>query len=122
MSTQKTEKAIFERFTEPGDQLTGESGVWTELFREFISLNPLSGRELLLSQQVEAQVSHRARVHWSETTSVLHPKDRFKIARPVVANEEDPNDDANYRIFNIESVINIGERNREIELMCKEVV
>lgn len=104
----KDKKAIFERKLEPGDQWSGEHGGWSTMFMEFISLRPLTGRELVETQQVQAQVSHRAFLHWSETASRLHPKDRFRIEEPVE------------RIFEIESVINVQERNREIELVCKE--
>jgi head-tail adaptor len=104
----KDQKAIFERFTEPGDQWSGEAGGWQETFREFISLRPLTGREVVETQQIIGQVTHRAFLHWSETASGLHPKDRFRIEEPTP------------RTFDIVSVINIQERNREIELVCKE--
>lgn len=118
----RNHKAIFERFGEPGDDWTGEHGGWAELFTEFIALRPLSGRELIETQQLQAQVSHRAFLDWSETTSQLHPKDRFKIERPTVVDAENPASDANYRIFNIQSVINVAERSREIELVCFEAM
>lgn len=118
----RDKKAIFERQAEPGDPFSGEHGQWSELFMAFVGLRPLSGRELIDAQQVQAQVSHRAWMSWSNSASRLHPKDRFKIAKPVQENPTEPTSDANYRIFHIESVINVGERNKEIELMCKEAV
>lgn len=118
----KDKKAIFEKKLEPGDQWSGEHGGWQETFREFISLRPLTGREVVETQQIVGQVTHRAFLHWSETASTLHPKDRFKIAKPVTVDPNDANHDANFRMFEITSVINVQERNREIELVCKELV
>lgn len=97
-------RAIFERLV-PRNDLERTGGDWQQLgLPAFVSLLPLSGREYFTAQQVEARVSHRARTHWR---SDVHPKDRMRIGE---------------RIFNIEAVLNVGEQNRELELMVVELV
>lgn len=67
-------------------------------------IEPLRGRELWRVQQVQADVTHKLTgVYVAGVT----PKMRIKFKS---------------RYFNIESVINVGERNRVLELMCREVV
>ena len=68
------------------------------------SVEPLSGRELFESQQVVADVTHRVRIRWRE--------------------EITPELEINYqgRTLQIVSVIDPGERHRELELLCRERV
>jgi len=68
------------------------------------SIEPLSGNELLRAQQTQAEVTHRVRIRYR---TGITPKLRIAYAD---------------RYFNILSVINRGERNRELEIMCKELV
>ena len=95
--------ATFERYTPP-NELDDSGGTWATLFRTWIALQPLTGRELLNSQQVVGQVTHRVRTHWDSNVQVA---DRLTVGD---------------RILNITSVINPGEQNRELELLCVEVV
>jgi SPP1 family predicted phage head-tail adaptor len=79
---------------------------WAPITTMWGSVEPLSGRELLLAQQVQAEVTHRVRVRYVAThvpTAVM----RFTLGA---------------RHFQILSGINVDERNRELELMCKELV
>lgn len=80
-----------------------EKGWETVVFR-WASIEPLSGRELWLAQQVQSQVSHRIRMRYLQGVKSL---DRLKHGG---------------RIFNIASVINVDEANRELELMTVEVI
>lgn len=75
--------------------------LWTTLWA---SIEPLSGRELLAAQQVQADITHRVRFRYvSGVTAKM---------RVVYGS----------RIFNILSVANPEERNREIVLQCRELV
>ena len=65
---------------------------------------PIRGREYFAAQQVEAQTTHRLTGHWITGVS---PKMRVLWGA---------------RVLRIEQVINIGERNRTLELMCTEVL
>ncbi len=47
---------------------------------------------------------------------------RMKLSRPNVVDESEPNSDVNFRIFHIESVVNVGEMNRELQFVVVEKV
>ncbi len=121
MSIARNKLAIFELKTQPLDNLDGEKQR-TEVAKAWINLAPLSGRELLTAQQVQAQTTHKITLIWTPTTSRITSACRMKIAKPVPVNEDKPTDDVNFRIFNIESVLNVREDNRELELMVVEKV
>lgn len=115
-------KAIFERKANPLDTWSAEKEVWDELFREVMKLAPLTGSERVESAQVTALATHKAEIYWSPTASKLTTGDRFKIHRNDTVDAENPADDANYRIFHLESVVNVREQNRTLELMAVERV
>jgi SPP1 family predicted phage head-tail adaptor len=66
------------------------------------SVRPLAGREYFAAQQVQASVSHEVRLRWMP--DVL-PSDRIRYGE---------------RVFDIKSVLNIDEANRELVIMCTE--
>lgn len=65
-------------------------------------VSPLSGRELLAAQTAQAETSHKITLRYLPWLTVFH---RIKFAD---------------RYFLIESIRNIDERNREMELRCIE--
>ena len=65
---------------------------------------PLSGRELLNAQQGAAEMSHRIERRY---VSGITATDRVKFGS---------------RTFDINAVINVDERDRELHLMCMEAV
>lgn len=65
---------------------------------------PLRGREYLAAKQYNAQTTHKLTGHW---ISGVLPTMRVLWGT---------------RVLRIESVINQGERNRTLELMCIEVL
>ncbi len=67
-------------------------------------LEPLRGEEIIHARQVTATVSHRLRVRYNSSIAPEH--------RAVFDS----------RTFEINSVINVRERNREMELYCTEVI
>lgn len=77
---------------------------WTTYTTRWGSMEPLSGRELYQAQDVNPDVTHHARFRY---VPGLTPKMRCRIGT---------------RLFNIESAINIEERNREHVVVCKEQV
>lgn len=95
--------ATFERFT-PANELLDEGGTWAKLFEAYVALQPFTGRELTDADQVRGSTSHRVRTHWQPD---LRVSDRLTVEG---------------RELHIESVINVGEQNREYELLCKESV
>ncbi|MFH0914831.1 MAG: phage head closure protein [bacterium] len=68
------------------------------------SVKPLLGRELLLAQQMQADVTHHVRMRY---IAGVTPKMTGFLG---------------VREFQILSVINPEERNRELVLVCKELV
>ena len=75
---------------------------WSTYATVQASIEPISGREYFAAQSTQADVTHRIRIRY---LSGIVPKMRVSY---------------NSRIFDILSVINVGERNRELQLMCRE--
>ena len=76
--------------------------VWSAYAVVQASLEPVSGREYLAAQSTQADVTHRINLRY---LAGIVPKMRVNY---------------DSRIFDILSVINVGERNRELQLMCRE--
>jgi SPP1 family predicted phage head-tail adaptor len=77
---------------------------WAPFAAVWASVEPLLGREYFDAQREQADVSHRVRMRY--LAGGTHSM------RLVLGS----------RVFEIESVINAGERNRELVLMCRESV
>jgi hypothetical protein len=112
--------AIFERQNERND-VDGTGGEWEELTRAYVHLRPLTGNERLIAAQIQAHQTHAMEGHYGDLRSV-RPEDRAKFARYDVVDVEEPESELNFRIFNIESSINVDEANREIKMMVVERV
>jgi SPP1 family predicted phage head-tail adaptor len=89
--------------TEPTDNLNTPVVEWQDVVRVWASVEPLRGREYLETKNVNPELSVRVRIRYLEGVS---RKMRVKYGE---------------RIFNIESVIDVEEQHREMELMCSEV-
>ena len=68
------------------------------------SIDPVSGLEYFVAHAIQADVTHRISLRY---LSGITPKMRVNYSS---------------RIFDIQSVINMGERNRELQLMCRESI
>ena len=121
MST-RNHKATFEKRLPPLDNFGSEEEGWEHVCDEWVSLEPLSGRELLEAQQVQAQARHKIRLTHSPTAATITTDYRLKIRKPVVVDEDEPESDVNYRVFHIENIVNVREANRELEMMVVEKV
>ena len=77
---------------------------WQTLATRWAAIEPFRARELFAAQQVQSQVTHRI---WMRYFAGLQSTDRIKFGE---------------RIFNIDGIRNIDERNRELEVFCMEVV
>ena len=86
------------------DSYGAEVDNWTDYATVWASIEPARGREFWESQQVNAEVTGRIRIRY---LGGITPKMRVKHGN---------------RIFDIVSVINPEERNRELQLMVKESV
>lgn len=86
------------------DSFGAETVSWTDVAVVWAAIEPLQGREFFSAQQVNAEVTTRIRIRYR---SGITPAMRVLFGS---------------RAFDIQGIINIEERNRELHLMCKEVV
>lgn len=68
----------------------------------YAAIEPLSGAEQWRAKQAQSSVSHKVTIRY---LAGVNPKMRVKFGS---------------RYLNIESVQNLGERNRTLELLCTE--
>ena len=81
-----------------------EVAVWSTIERFYGSIEPLSGREFLNAQASAAEMSHRIRRRYK---AGITPDHRIRFGE---------------RLFDINVVINIDERSRELEILVKEAI
>lgn len=84
---------------------SGEERVaWTELFKVWGAVLPLTGRERLNGAQVLADMDTIIRIRYSSQSAVLTPKHRARVGSTV---------------YNIVSVVNLQSANVMLELHCR---
>jgi len=79
---------------------------WTTYMTVWAAIEPLEGKELLLAQQVSAEVTIRVRIRY-DSGNTVSPEHRIYEGS---------------RILEIVNVINPLERNEKLTLMCKEII
>lgn len=95
-------RITLQTLTTQNDGYGGDAETWNDYKTVWASVEPLSGRELIQAQQTQTQYSHRIRTRFfSDFTEEM--RIQYKS-----------------RTFEIESIINVNERNRELEIMCTE--
>lgn len=77
---------------------------WEKVCDAWAAVFPLSGREILRSQQVQPDITHRVVMRHR---SGIEPKHRILFGD---------------RVLQIETVINLEESGERLELLCKEAV
>jgi SPP1 family predicted phage head-tail adaptor len=95
-------RIAIERVTETRDTDGSAIETWSTYATVQASIEPISGREYFAAQSTQADLTHRIVMRY---LSGIIPKMRVKYRS---------------RIFDILSVINVEERNRELQLMCRE--
>jgi len=90
--------------TEAQDGYGQQNKIWATEESVFASIEPIRGSEWLEAQQVGAELSHRIIIRHTDNAK---PNNRIKFGT---------------RIFDINVVRNIDERNTMQELLCKELV
>ena len=93
---------VVETPTETADTMGGITTTWATFKTIRAAVMPLRGREYLEARQTQTAVSHRIRIRYLED---LTTKMRIKWGT---------------RYFDIESVLNILERNHQMDLMVIE--
>lgn len=97
-------RIVIQQLAEGRDSAGGIAETWITFVTLPAAVEPLKGREYFQSDQLNAEVSHRIKVRYYPG---ILPKMRVSWGT---------------RIFRVEAVLNIDERNREIQLMCTEVI
>jgi SPP1 family predicted phage head-tail adaptor len=84
---------------------------WVDQFQVFASIEPLTARELVVGQAVNAEVSHKVCVLWRTELATPAPAAALRMVhvRPEGT-----------RYLGIVGVLNISEARRQIELLCAE--
>lgn len=90
--------------TRTDDGMGGGSILPVDEAEVFASIEPLTGNELLRAGQLESTLTHRIRMRYFPG---VKPSWQVKYGT---------------RIFDIDRIIDVEERHRELELMCTELV
>lgn len=92
--------------TEPEtlDKYGESSGEWTTLISVWAAIEPASGKQLYVAEQIQAEISHVVTIRYY---SGVTARQRIKFGG---------------RIFDINFVRNVDERSVYQELYCKEAV
>jgi SPP1 family predicted phage head-tail adaptor len=98
-----TKLCTFERKAGTADDFTGAYPDWEALGSGYCKIEPASGQELTETEQMVAQVTHRITTRWQPLG--LSPKDRIVYGS---------------RVFNLISVVDVGEDGKWIEAMAVE--
>ena len=97
-------KITIERQSATEDAHGERIDTWATLAIRWASVEPLNGKEFFASSGEQSQITTRIRLRYDSTLSDLAPPDRISF---------------NSVIYNIESVINPNELNKDLILMCK---
>jgi SPP1 family predicted phage head-tail adaptor len=87
------------------DDIGNQTEEWAKVAEAWASIEPLKGDEYFAAASTQAQVSHKV--------TLRPPGIEITPANRIIFGS---------RTLEIESVINVREQNRELQLMCKEKV
>lgn len=97
-------RVTVQRATDSIDQYGDQTPTWTALGTVWASVEPLSGREYFAAAQMQSEINARVTLRPISGVTIT-PKDRVKFGT---------------RYFDVQSVINLEERGRELQLLCVE--
>ena len=80
---------------------------WADLLTVSAHIESLSGNQLNKAQSIYSEVTHKVTVRWQTVLSDIKVVGSYRILYGT-------------RIFDIGADLNVDERNRVIELLCKE--
>mgnify|MGYP005840717971 CR=1 FL=1 len=95
-------RIFFQEAIKADDGYGGKPETWVNRFEVWAKIEPLSGREYFFAHQIQAEVTHRI------TT---------RYRRDV---KEDMRISAGSRIFEIESILDLYEAHKFLEILCTE--
>jgi len=99
-----------QRQTRTQDAVGQPVETWTTLVQRRGSIEPLNGREYLNASGEGSDTSTRIRMRYDSVTGTAKPFDRIvdESVSPMI-------------VYDIESVVNPRERNRELVFMCRRL-
>lgn len=97
-------KITFETSAQTQDDFGGFVDGFSVFTETYASITPVSGKEYFASKQINAEVSHKIECRF---ISGITPSMRIVYGS---------------RVFDIESVINIREENKTLQIMASEVI
>lgn len=112
-------KVTIQEVTETQDSYGQASESWATFATRWASIEPIAGREYFASRTENSEADVRIRLRWDRALVALTTKHRVLYTLPLL--DESP-ETSQTRIFDIEAILNMRERNREIVLMCREVL
>lgn len=95
----------FERSTETVNAYNEPVQTWSLLASAWVGIEPLRGNERIAAMQVQAAADVRIVTRYQTALSDLNPKDRAVFGS---------------KVYDIKAVINVDERNRELQVMATE--
>lgn len=106
--------AIFEQPISPLDAFIGEAKAYEEITKAWIHLDTnaiLAQRTEFVESQQSTQVrKHVAKCTWTPTMATITTGCRMRIERQ----------DGTSRVFGIDAIVNVDERNRELQMQLVE--
>ena len=99
------DKVIIQAYTDTIDAAGGPTITWATFITRYASIVPLNGNEYFTAQQLNVDISVRIRLRYDTLAATITSKHRVLWGS---------------RIYDILTVINRQERNKEIILMCQE--
>lgn len=97
-------RIVVQRATDAIDQYGDQTPSWSSLGTVWASVEPISSREYFAAAQTQGQVTTRVTMRPICGVTIT-PKDRIKFGT---------------RYFDVQSVINAQELNKELQLLCVE--
>ena len=97
-------KIIFQEQTQTKSSVGQTINTWNDILTTWASIQTISGKEQFLSNQNFQTLSHKLRVRYS---SLINSKQRILFGT---------------RVFKILAVLNIYEKDKELEILAEEVV
>lgn len=94
-----------ERATEIRNSYGEPIKTWTLLAYTRAAIEPLRGSERMVAMQVHSEVTNRITLRWHSAIAELGTKDRIVLGS---------------KRFDVKSVMNMDERNREVQVMATE--
>lgn len=95
-------RVVLQTTTNTADTGGGVTQVWADTATLWAEIDELAGREGFEAQQIASRLTHKVTIRYR--TSVV-PTQRLKYGT---------------RILKIEAIVNPGQRNERLELMCAE--